>query len=248
MTFGFILTRHVNSEKTNKYWNHCVKLLKIHYPNNQIILIDDNSNQELVNSEYNYKNLTIIQSEYPKRGELLPFIYFLKNKWFDNAIIIHDSVFFHKTYNFEEFNYNVLPLWVFYNNDSEIDNILRIADCLNNNNIIKSRLMEWNKNTWYSCSGVMCYINHDYLNTINNKYSIINLIEIVRNRSDRCTLERIFAIIFSFEPTNKCSLFGNINSHHDKQISNCSYKFEDYIELFSRKKILSPVVKVWTGR
>jgi hypothetical protein len=248
MSFGFILTRHVNSEKTNRYWNHCVKLLRVYYPDNQIILIDDNSNQEFVNSYHNYKNLTIIQTEYPGRGELLPYIYFLKYKWFDNAIIIHDSIFFHKRYNFEKFNYNVLPLWVFYNNDSEIDNILRIADCLNNNNIIKSQLMKWNKNTWHSCFGVMCYINYDYLNTINNKYSIINLIKIVRNRSDRCALERIFGIIFSFELTNKYSLFGNINSSHHTKINNCTYNFNDYIELFNKKKILAPVVKVWTGR
>ena len=108
--------------------------------------------------------------------------------------------------------------------------------------------MEWNKNSWYSCTGVMCYINHDYLNEINNKYSITNLIEMVLNRSDRCALERIFAVIFSFESTNKCSLFGNINSHPDKRISNCTYRFDDYIELFSKRKTLSPVVKIWTGR
>ena len=30
--FGFIITRHVNSFHTNKYWNHCIKLLRMYYP------------------------------------------------------------------------------------------------------------------------------------------------------------------------------------------------------------------------
>ena len=94
--FGFIVTRHVNSVKTNMYWNQCVKLLRTLYPMKKIIVIDDNSNYSYVKAEFDYENVTIIQSEYPGRGELLPYYYFLKNKFFENAVIIHDSVFFHK--------------------------------------------------------------------------------------------------------------------------------------------------------
>jgi hypothetical protein len=245
MSFGFIVTRHVNSEKTNKYWNQCVKLLRSYYPNNKIILIDDNSIQELVKAEYDYKNVTIIQSEYPKRGELLPFIYFLNNKWFDNAVIIHDSVFFHKRYNFQDLEVDVLPLWHFINNDSEIDNILRIADYLNNSNIIKSNILRWNENEWNGCFGAMCYINHFYLTKINDKYNLTNLINVVLNRSDRCVLERIFAIIFYLESSLKSKSFlGDINAIKGYY----GYTFDDYIKLFNKKKVLLPVVKVWTGR
>ena len=101
--FGFIITRHVNSVKTNKYWNHSVKLLRTFYPLKKIVIIDDNSNYDYVNSEFEYKNLHIIQSEFHGRGELLPYYYFLKYKFFQNAIIIHDSVFFHMRINFEKF-------------------------------------------------------------------------------------------------------------------------------------------------
>ena len=87
--FGFIVTRHVNSELTNKYWNHCVKLLRTLYPYRKIIIIDDNSNYDYVKSEFNYKNLEIIQSEYFGRGELLPYYYFLKYKF----RFIHKHIF-----------------------------------------------------------------------------------------------------------------------------------------------------------
>ena len=47
-TFGFIITRHVNSENTNRYWNHSIKLLRRLYPNNKIIIIDDNSDKNFL--------------------------------------------------------------------------------------------------------------------------------------------------------------------------------------------------------
>ena len=99
-SFGFIITRHVNSKSTNKYWNHTVKILRTLYPNTKIIIIDDNSNKTFVKAHFNYKNIEIIKSEFPGRGELLPYYYYIKNKFFENAIILHDSVFFHKRINF----------------------------------------------------------------------------------------------------------------------------------------------------
>ena len=36
---------------------------------------------------------TIIYSEFNSRGELLPYYYFYRFKFFDTAVIIHDSVF-----------------------------------------------------------------------------------------------------------------------------------------------------------
>ena len=42
MSYGFIITRHVNSETTNKYWNQNIKLIRTHYPLKQIVIIDDN--------------------------------------------------------------------------------------------------------------------------------------------------------------------------------------------------------------
>ena len=83
-SFGFIITRHVNSEKSNKYWNRCVKLLRTFYPHRQIVIIDDNSNYAFVKSDADYRNLTIIQSEFHGRGELLPYYYYIKNKFFEN--------------------------------------------------------------------------------------------------------------------------------------------------------------------
>lgn len=37
--FGFIITRHVNSELTNRYWNQCVKLIRTFYPFKKLLLL-----------------------------------------------------------------------------------------------------------------------------------------------------------------------------------------------------------------
>ena len=39
MEQGFIILRHVNSEQTNKYWNHNIKLIRTNYPLKKIVII-----------------------------------------------------------------------------------------------------------------------------------------------------------------------------------------------------------------
>jgi hypothetical protein len=251
--FGFIITRHVNSEKTNRYWNHNVKLLRSLYPLIKIVIIDDNSDYNFVKSEFIYKNVEIIQSEFPGRGELLPYYYFLKYKFFANAIIIHDSVFLHKRINFEKLNgINVMPLWFFYSDRENVENTKRIASYLKNNIIINNKvsnefnLLGMKTDKWFGCFGVQSYINLSFLERIQDKYNIINLIDAVRCRSDRCCLERIFGTIFFTEyPTlfSMKSLLGNIMKYQ-----RWGYTFDEYMTDLKKGTIPCYVVKVWTGR
>ena len=253
-TFGFIMTRHVNSELTNKYWNHSVKLLRTFYPLKKIVIIDDNSNKNFLQSEYEYKNVEIIESIFPGRGELLPYFYYIKHKFFENAVIIHDSVFFHKRYNFENLKDNkVIPLWYFYPDTENKDNTIRIISRMKNNSDLKQKLsnqeINFMKNInkkWYGCFGVQSYINHNFLLKIENKYNISNLIYSIQCKKDRCCLERIMGCIFYIEndkiQTTK-SLFGNIMSY-----LKWGYTFNEYTEDFKSNNIPKNVVKVWSGR
>lgn len=254
MTFGFIITRHVNSEKTNNYWNQSVKLIRTHYPKNKIIIIDDNSDQQFVKAEHDYKNLEIIKSEYPKRGELLPYIYYLKYKWFDNAIILHDSVFVHKKINFDNIKCPVIPLWHHIYDKENLGNLIRIASHLNNFHTIKQKLINnephilgMRKEKINLCFGGQSFINLNFLMYIEKKYSISNLVNAIHCRRDRCGLERILGLIFCLENRSLekvGSLFGDILTHHNS----FSYTYDNYIQDFTRKKIPGLFVKVWTGR
>jgi serine/threonine protein kinase len=82
---GFIILRHVNDEITNNYWKLSYDCIRKYYPEHQVLIIDDNSNKEYLTEHPLYKT-TIINSEYPGRGELLPYYYYLKEKYFENAI------------------------------------------------------------------------------------------------------------------------------------------------------------------
>jgi hypothetical protein len=252
-SFGFIITRHVNSEKTNRYWNHNVKLLKTLYPLIKIVIIDDNSDHNFVKPEFSYKNVEIIHSEFPGRGELLPYYYFLKHKFFANAVIIHDSVFLHKRINFERLNgINVMPLWFFYSDKENVENTKRIASYLKNSIIIKNKisnefnLLGMKTDKWFGCFGVQSYINLAFLERIQEKYNIINLLQAVRCRSDRCSLERIFGSIFFTEyPSlfSTKSLLGDIMKYQQ-----WGYSFNQYMTDLKKGTIPCHVVKVWTGR
>jgi hypothetical protein len=252
MDFGFIITRHVNSPETNRYWNQNVKLLRSFYPYRKIVIIDDNSVQEYVKSdvEYNLDYVTVIQSEYPGRGELLPYIYFYKNKWFDSAVMIHDSVFFHSRIPFEQINIPVIPLWSFPSDKNHIHTNLRVTDSLNYSGLLKQILLSDNlrvKKRWNGFFGCQCYIKHRFLTHIMEKYNMMNLIDSIKNREDRMGFERITGLISNIELKSfiaNRSLLGSIIQYQP-----WGYHYNQYDDLLKKKrKVIKPVVKVWTGR
>lgn len=251
--YGFIITRHVNSEKTNKYWNHSVKLLRTLYPNKKIVVIDDNSNKIFVKSEFDYINVEIVISEFPGSGEILPYYYYLKNKYFENAVILHDSVFFHKRIPFEILKCNVLPLWYFNADKENIENTLLLTKKLNNASYIEKKLL-LNDNVigiphskWYGCFGSQSYINYNFLLELNKTYNIVNLVRTLKNRSDRCCLERILGCCFFTQDINLFktkALFGNIMLYQKW----CDYSFDKYMKDLEKGILPKAVIKVWTGR
>lgn len=253
-SYGFIITRHVNSEKTNKYWNKCVRCIRTFYPFKKIIIVDDNSNQKYVKADLEYSNIQIIQSEFPGRGELLPYYYFHRDHFFDNAIIIHDSIFFHKRINFEKLiGTSVLPLWHFEADKETLGKSLFISNKLKNNFEIQKKLslndniLGLNHQKWYGCFGVQSLINYNFLKYIEKKYNIFNLLSVVKNRQDRCALERVFGAIFFTEDINNLkktrSLFGNIFNYQKWR-----YSFDEYENDIKQKKISKAIVKVFSGR
>jgi hypothetical protein len=254
-SYGFIITRHVNSEKTNKYWNISVRCIRKFYPYIKIVIIDDNSNPLFLKSDYEYKNVEIIQSEYHGRGELLPYIYYNKNKWFDHAIILHDSIFIHKKLNIEkliEYNHSVIPLWFFNPDKEDLQNTLRISNSLNNSYILQKKILMNDTILglpylkWYGCFGAQCFIKHDFVKHIENKYKISNMINFIKCRRDRCSFERIIGAIFFTEYQKLYmmkSLFGNIFTYQK-----WCYSYENYENDIKNGKLPNYIVKVWSGR
>jgi hypothetical protein len=256
---GFIMTRHVNSPETNNYWNQSVQRIRALYPNSQIIIIDDNSQSSFVHAEQEYDNVTICQSEYPKRGELLPYIYYLKYKWFPKAVIMHDGLFFHHYIPFDMLKVPVIPLWHHPYDHENVHNILRIASHLKHNGVLKRKILEGNDVlngfrvaprvplSFELCFGGQCFIQLQFLERIHAKYDLARMIPAIHCRKDRCALERILGLLFHQEYPELMrfkSIFGCINGHY----RSFYYNYHEYKADIERHIIREPVIKVWTGR
>jgi hypothetical protein len=228
---GFIMLRHVNNEETNKYWNHCYDCIRMYYPENLILIIDDNSVYSYITEKTLYKT-TVIDSEYKQRGELLPYYYYLHNKLFDTAVIIHDSVFINRYIDFSVDNYKML--WEFDHWCDQIEDETRMIDVCND--IYLKRFHE-DKNLWKGCFGGMSVIKHNYLIFINSKYDISKLLDCVLNRYNRMSFERVLACLLQANG-KKETLLGNI--HKYCKWGNTFDEKDEYKHL--------PLIKVWTGR
>jgi len=232
MTFGFIVLRHVNNESTNRYWIKCVNSIRKYYPENNILIIDDNSDYNFITNETLYKT-TIINSEYPKRGELLPYYYYLHNKLFDVAMIIHDSVFINTYIDMNVEKYKML--WDF---EHYWDQIVDETKMINMFNDLELTKFYKDKSLWKGCFGCMSIITHDYLTYINKKYDISKLLDLVLCRSNRCSFERVLACLLQKEEGIKDTLLGNI--HHYCKWGISFEKTDNFNHL--------PLIKCWSGR
>jgi hypothetical protein len=232
MTVGFIILRHVNNEVTNNYWNICYHCIRKYYPENLILIIDDNSNYTYVKEDKQLYNTTIINSEYPKRGELLPYYYYLHNKLFDVAIVLHDSVFINKYIDITVDKYKLL--WEFEHDWDQIADETKMINVFND-----TELLEFyrNKALWKGCFGCMTIIEHDYLLYINSKYDISKLLDYIVTRQNRMSFERVFACLLQ-KHAEKTTLLGNIHDY-------CRWGIT-FNEIDNYKHL--PIIKVWTGR
>lgn len=245
--FGFIITRHVNSEETNKYWITCLKNIRKFYNDTPVVIIDDNSNPTyLKNLDAPLDNCTIINSEYPRRGELLPYYYLYKKKLFKKAVVIHDSIFFIKHIDFSKYD-NCKFLFHFTHEHDEDNEIIKLLKHLKgSDDIIKEYL---NKDKWYMCFGVMSVISLNFITLINGKYDFFNLLNYIDTRQKRMALERIFGLLCTLENNElktDPSIFGMISELSD----NFNYYYKNYVEDEKNKKLENKfdIVKVWTGR
>jgi hypothetical protein len=236
ITIGFIILRHVNNDLTSKYYLKCYECIRKFFPDNEIVIIDDNSNYDFINQveDNNLYKTKIINSEYKKRGELLPYFYYLKHNFFDIAIIIHDSVFIKSKINTNINKYKFL--WEFDHPCDTVSDEIQLLNYLNN----KEELIYfyYKKILWKGCFGGMSVIRYDFLKYIDDKYNIKNLIHHIDSRRYRMAFERVIACVFQYEKLEK-SLFRLIHEF-------CPWGIKYDEEYINNSKL--PIVKIWTGR
>lgn len=229
INFGFIIIRYVIDEITNTFWINCYNSIRNFY-DNKIIIIDDNSNKDYL-TNINLVNTEIINSEFPRRGEFLPYYYYYHNKFFDRAIIFHDGITVKKRFNFSDIKkYNgYSKLFSFGNNQYRKKNIDEFFNYIDNKTDIIDFHNE-NIENLTGCFGIMFVIDHSFLVNVQNKYNFMNLINFIDTREKREGLERFSATLFK-----KFAIDNNINTI-DSIFGNYKLLFKNRNLYLSKKK------------
>jgi hypothetical protein len=253
---GFIILRHVNNAKTNEYWKECYRCIRNFYPLNKILIIDDNSNKVFLKEDdhnpFELTNTTTIYSEYPKRGELLPYYYYLKNKFCDIAVILHDSVFIQRPMNFYVDEYKMLWHFKSYmmkdtqSSGKQIEQIKAL-----NNQDLSYMYKYFYLDKFNGCFGAMSIIRHSYLIEVNNIFKIDKLIPHITSRVARCAFERIVSFLLIYKNYTSGFYYKNKNKHQSllgdiEKYCRWGITYDEYIKY--KHKINLPIIKVWTGR
>jgi hypothetical protein len=209
---AFIILRKVTKamENCDAVWQECYKSIRKFY-NNKIIIIDNNSDNDIVTTNIILENCEIVSNKHYETRLFAPF-YFLINFDFDRAIILHDGCIFQKFVDFSKFK-NVKFIWHFdtkkYDEEIIISNQLKLLT--NNDELFDT----YRKSKFTGCMGCCLAIEKSFLNQIENKYKLSNLVNIINSQQSAIAFERTISIIcFSLYPNliNDLSFEGEIKS------------------------------------
>ena len=241
-SLSFIIIRHVRNKTHNLYWNECYDCIRKFYKYEKIYIIDDNSPYKPKRNGEKLVNTCIINSEFPRRGELLPYYYYYTKKFSKNTVILHDSVFINSKINSDFLNTKTYHfLWSAKHGRDPTTEILQILKKMDNS---KELIKKFNNKTgWDVCFGAMTILNLDYITKIfdNTNYFKI-LISQIKTRINRQCFERIIALLL-IDTIKTKTVNGDI--FKDQRFGKDLPTFSEYNKKNCNKKTM---YKVWTGR
>ena len=247
MTLGFIMTRHVNSEQTNRYWKESYRSIRRFYPTHLIMIIDDDSRPEHVRHEdLLLENCFLVRSEFPRCGELLAYYYFHKYRLFDRAIFLHDSVFVQKYLDFDETKeYQFIWHFVEHQWDEEKIEVGLLSRLRHGEELIE---FYHQKEKWYGCFGLQAVCTLKWVDRMEETYGFLALVDHIKDRPTRSCMERVIGCIATYDdPTifPYPSIFGSIFAY-----IHWNYQYDTYLlEKETADHILRmPLIKVWSAR
>lgn len=247
-SYVFVILRHIRTTRDNDLWISSYNSIRKFYTN-KIIIIDDNSSLNTVDGKLN--NTEIIKSEFNGAGEILPYYYFLKYKWADRMIFLHDSMFINRTFRDTELEGDIKFHWHFTGNNHDdyrkiINYILMLKNCTELQAFVTDP-----ETIWFGCFGATTICNLSTIQYLEEEYKIFSsLVLSIRTRKDRETFERVFGIVLYYEGifnNENCSNYGNILKYPGAFESE-NNNMETATHILRQKGYDSAIIKVWRGR
>jgi hypothetical protein len=274
---GIIIIRHITDDENSMYWRYCVRSIRVTHPEVPIVIIDDNSNSTfltdaLKKEEAELYNCRVIYSIYKKQGEFLPYYYFSlsQNSWFENALIIHDSVFFTQPITNLDVVFDILGkhgflfLWHFeYLYEDIADEVKLISALKNGNDILET--VYYDRSMWSGCFGAMAFVSYAFTVKMFESYAFSNLLHEITTRRNRMSLERLIACTMihaaiqddASKSTTQEKSYYKMHSYLGRIHDYCKWGLrfheikDEIIAACEEEKTSSsrfPLIKVWSGR
>lgn len=220
--FGFIISTYVCND-THKYaLIKCILSIYNFHPDCKIVvIIDHKSDLNFFRDILNIFSNVLFEFDCSNfNAENLPYLYFLKKKYFQKAVILQDSMFLvKKLENISSIN-TCKFIWHFENNRNEwavikepettfnITNNIVTHDDLNKynikNKIINEEFKKYcleiydDKFKWIGCFGCRLIIDYNFLVQLEEKTNIIDLLSKLNEKRDRMSAESIFGLACQF--------------------------------------------------
>ena len=238
-SYVFVILRNIQKTSDNDLWLSAYQSIRQYYTN-QIIIIDDNSSLNTFNGKL--VNTEIIQSEYNGAGEILPYHYFLKEKWADTMIFLHDSMVIHRLFTDDELDHEVVIHWHFNEKDKAIvKKSVALLSYLTKSKEIEEYIVN---GEWVGVFGGASIIDLSVVEMLEEKYKITNLVNFIRTRKQRQLVERVLGMILSYEK-NVTSNFGDILKYPKNFETN---NLQISIHNISQANYNTAIIKLWRGR
>lgn len=246
-SYVFVILRHLRTTRDNDLWISSYNSIRKIYTN-KIIIIDDNSSINTVDGKL--VNTEVIKSEFNGAGEILPYYYFLKYKWADTMIFLHDSMFLNRPFRDTELENEIRFHWYFDANISDYRKISNFVSMLKNNTDLQAFATDPHIK-WYGCFGATTICDLITIQNIEEKYKLFSTLTLaIRTRKDREAFERVFGIVLYNDGifnNENCSNYGNILKYPGAFESE-NNNMETSQHILRQKGYDTAIIKVWRGR
>nr|QBK86971.1 MAG: hypothetical protein LCMAC103_03130 [Marseillevirus LCMAC103] len=246
----FIIARHVKSASTKPLWEHSYASIRRVHPDAPILIIDDRSTYPPGDTAGGapLTNCTVVASEHPQRGELLPYYYFHKLRPARKAVVVHDSVFVNRPLDVAGVTTHRF-LWHFTTHQWDEDrHVLPVlAKCKNGARLCA---LYKDKKSWLGCFGAMSIVTWDFLHRIDETYNFFDtLLPAIVGRPSRMWFERIYAVACVSLDAQRASVSGDVFAWIEKEGLRWGQSYAAYLRSPRRLQYDAlPLMKVWAGR
>jgi hypothetical protein len=251
MSFGFVMIRHARSETDDILGEKCIESIRMYHPGCKIMIVDDYSVCTFSQTEAEAEDIIHVRVEEHDiargKGEILAWYFFWKLRPFENACVLHDSMFLTAPVKITPTLANKgTRLWHF--NGGHMLGMHNEHELMSKINVSFANSMYDEPDGWQGCFGVTGILSWTSINFLSIVYHLFDLIPHVHTRTDRMAVERIFGWMLSKSGVAQPgSLYGDIHTFPRAFYPTEDAKIHETIMAHDILKIM-PIIKIWRGR